>query len=84
MAEIIDRSKYENIVAPDGSLLEAVYRIQEAQSEKSCARGVCPLGRRILPTMTYARIYYPDTNEVEFMHTGCFKMEFPDVTRNRR
>jgi hypothetical protein len=74
---IIDRSKYHEI-HNGKKVLEAVYRIQQAQSTKTCCKEDCLLGSPILPFQDYARVYYEDEDEVEFFHYACFREEFLD------
>lgn len=74
----IDKAKYKKIFE-EGEELEAVYRIQEAGASKTCHLESCPLGKEILPTMRYARVYYEDEDKVEVLHVGCFRMVFPDA-----
>jgi hypothetical protein len=76
MTEIFNGAKFDRIVTEDGKELEAVVRIQEAQSEKVCDLADCPLGPRILPFHTYARVYFPDEDKVETFHVACFTREF--------
>lgn len=73
--EIYDRARYETIRV-DGKVLEAVYRMQEAQSRKICEFEDCVLGHHILPLMTYVRVYYPEEDLVEVFHMACFGKEF--------
>ena len=74
----IDRAKYREI-RNGRTVLEAVYRIQEAGSGHTCEKEDCPLGGSILPTQKYARVFYEDTDEVEKFHYACFREEFdPD------
>lgn len=77
----IDRAKYRPIVDGKGELLEAVFRIQEAQSKKTCDLKECVLGTQILPLQKYARVYYQDEDEVEMFHYACFQREFTDANR---
>lgn len=74
----IDKAKYRPI-RNGQTVLEAVYRIQEAGGEHRCDKEDCALGGRILPLMKYARVYYEDEDEVEKFHYACFREEFePD------
>lgn len=78
MNTIIDRAKYKPI-HNGHTVLEAVYRMQEAGREHKCDFEDCRLGGRILPLMKYARVYYEDVDEVEKFHYACFVQEFePD------
>lgn len=72
----IDGASYHRIRDANGKELEAVFRVQEAESEKRCFLETCPLGPRILPYMTYARVYYRDEDKVETFHLACFEKEF--------
>jgi hypothetical protein len=76
MSEVYNGAKFDRIVTADGKELEAVVRMQEAQDKKKCFLENCPLGPDILPTQIYARVYYPDTDEVETFHVACFTREF--------
>lgn len=80
MNVIIDRAKYSEI-HNGRTVLEAVYRIQEAGSGHKCDKEGCVLGGEILPTQKYARVFYRDTDEVEKFHYACFQEEFkPDAS----
>lgn len=80
MSKKIRQAKWKEMVEDDGTILEAVFRSQEAQSEKVCARQDCELGGRILPTMRYVRVFYEDESEVESFHVACFRKEFAGVS----
>jgi hypothetical protein len=73
---VIGKARYNKMGKPEEPEYEAVYRMQEAQNEKTCSLEGCPLGGRILPMMRYARVFYRDTHEVEVFHKGCFTLEF--------
>lgn len=77
--EIHNKSRYQNMTV-NGRALEAVFRIQTASTKKVCCLEGCVLGGEIKVYQDYARVYYPDTEELEIMHEGCFRREFePDA-----
>lgn len=75
---VVDRSRYHTI-KHGRTVLEAIYRIQEARESHKCDKADCPLGGEILPMMDYARVYYEDEDVVERFHKACFKEEFIDA-----
>lgn len=81
MTKKVRKAKWKEMRDSDGKILEAVFRIQEAQNEKKCARKDCVLGGRIIPLMKYARVFYEDSHEIEHFHYACFQREFTGTRR---